>query len=220
MKQEFNPTFLYVNSLFKTTEYKLDTDNNIHIHELTSSGSSKKIISLDTIESAPVLTDKTIPTLLFLLGSASAITLGFFNSKYDIGTLNVLTIVSILTTFIAAVLIIAKSEENHIYVDSFTNKTLFKFRQINRNQSDINNFVKLLDKKITVAKNSNISDINETEFSAQQRNLNLKHLDSLYNLGLVDEVSYKRISNNINKDLTGDIDARPLADVIYLPIAN
>ena len=80
----------------------------------------------------------------------------------------------------------------------------------------MDDFVKLLDQNISKAKNNNISDTDITDFSHKQRTLNMNHLDSLYNLGFIDEITYKRISNNINNNLLDNKDHRPLADVIYL----
>lgn len=218
MKQEFRPELLYVNTLFKTTEYKLDSNNNIHINELSNSGYYRRIISLDTIEAATssVDTSNTFPKIAFLMGSVAAITFGFFSSKYNILALDLLSLISILTTLLASFLIIAIPVKNHIYVDSFTNKTLFSIRKNHRNQYQLDDFVKLLDQNISKAKNNNISDTDITNFSHKQRTLNMNHLDSLYNLGFIDEITYKRISNNINNNLLDNKDHRPLADVIYL----
>ncbi len=218
MKQEFSPEFLYVNTLFKTTEYKLDSNNNIHINEISNSGYHRRIISLDTIEVATssVDTSNTFPKIVFLMGSVAAITFGFFSSKYNIVALDLLSLISILTTLLASFLIIAIPVKNHIYVDSFTNKTLFSIRKNHRNQYQLDDFIKLLDQNISKAKNNNISDTNITDFSHKQRTLNMNHLDSLYNLGFIDEITYKRISNNINNNLLDNKDHRPLADVIYL----
>lgn len=218
MKQEFSPEFIYVNTLFKTTEYKLDSNNNIHINELSNSGYHRRIISLDTIEAATssVDTSNTFPKIAFLMGCVAAITFGFFSSKYNIVALDLLSLISILTTLLALFMIIAIPVKNHIYVDSFTNKTLFNIRKNHHNQYQLDDFVKLLDQNISKAKNNNINDTNITDFSHKQRTLNMSHLDSLYNLGFIDEITYKRISNNINNNLLDNKDHRPLADVIYL----
>ena len=219
MKHEISPIFLYVSKLFKTTEYKLDAEN-LTIKDLSLSGIQTRVLSLDTIEARTSRknSNNLTPTLYFL--NALLLTLCFFSFRYDVVTLSGFTISSILILFPLTIYFQLKvSTQNKIYINAFTNKSLFNFRNNNKDQQ-LNDFIDILDQRILKSKNSEEIKVADLDHSVKQQRINMMHLDSLYNTGMVDEITYKRISNNINQYLTDNKDLRPLADVIYLPLAR
>ena len=66
MKYSTAPVFLYVNDLFKTIEYKLDSNNILYINELSVFGYSNKKIILDTETIKPVKIKKHTTSLNIL----------------------------------------------------------------------------------------------------------------------------------------------------------
>ena len=219
MKHEMSPVFLYVNGLFKTTEYKLDADN-LTIKDLSSSGSNIRVLSLDSIEaSVSHENNKLIPALYFI--SALFITLCFFGFRYEVVSLSNFTISSILILIPLTIYFHLKvPAQNKIYVNAYTNKCLFSFRS-NYKDNQLNEFIDMLDQNILKSKSSNEIKIEDFDHSTKQRSINnMLHLDALYNTGMVDEITYKKISNNINQYPYENKDLRPLADVIYLPQAR
>ena len=219
MKNEISPVFLYVSKLFKTTEYKLDAEY-LTIKDLSLSGSQTRVLSLDTIEAK--ISHENIhnltPALYFI--SASFIALCFFSFRYEVDSLSSFTISSILTIIPLTIYFHFKvPAQNKIYINTFTNKNLFSFRNINKDLQ-VNDFIDILDQRILKSKSNEEFQTTDLDHSAKQRSINMMHLDALYNTGMVDEITYKRISNNINQYLFENKDLRPLADVIYLPLAR
>lgn len=216
MKRNFNPRFLYINTLFKTIEYKIDLNNYLHISELSLSGNNKKRkISLDTITSTTTNTEsKKLTWLLLTLLSTTIITALYLTLKDDFSA-NIASTLFILSGFLLAFFIAKNPTGKFIYTDSFSNKHLFTLRK--NHETEIDEFVTLLNKNINNVHNDAVlSKKHRIDYSKEQRVINNTHLDALFNSGVLDEVTYKRISKNINKFNIENKDLRPLADVIYL----
>ena len=212
-----SPVFLYVNSLFKTTEYKLDVDN-LTIKDLSLSGSNTRVLTLDCIEARVSHGDKTFKPVLYFL-SALFTTLFFFSFRYEVVSLSNFTISSMLILIPLTIYFHFKvPAQNKIYINTFTNKFLFSFR--NNKDHQVNDFIDILDQRILKFKSNEEIQTTDFDHSSKQRSINMMHLDALYNTGMVDEITYKRISNDINQYLFEHNDLRPLADVIYLPLAR
>ena len=212
-----NPkTILYINALFSSKEYNLNTKDQLRISNASSSSQKSEVIPLDMIEATPVTHHKIDTQLL-----AFTLICGLASGVFAIMALR--TGLSITSLFSALFFIMGlgslymgfnKKVPSYTYHYANTNTPLFTLRGSQTNSIQIAQFVETLTKSIQISSTSQdvaeINDQQEISFDKSEANSEEQeyltytyHLDYLYSSGLVDEVSYRRIGQNITDRIFG-----------------
>lgn len=225
MKKELYTHFIYLNSFFKTTEFKISENNNLEINELSILGKTQQSINLtDSSIGVKIFSPQNkysvvIPFMLLgsLVASLSQI---FLTSHIDY----LLSILSITLVATSSILLLSNSVKKKFFClyNLSSGKAIYKIA-INPQLSNVNeveDFTDVIDLKLS---NNYLDDSFTNNFDLngekedQYSNL-MYNLECLYNSGIVDDNTFNRIEININQKLypSDNYEKQPMADVIYL----
>jgi len=205
-------TMLYINSLFSSKEYYLNTKDQLRI----STTKKSEVIPLDMIEATPATIDKVDPQLL-----AFTLICGLVSGTFAMMALP--TGLAITSLFSALFFMIGlgslyisfnKKVRSYTYHYANTNTPLFTLNGNQEDSTKITDFVHTLTESIHISSTSKddaeVSTPHETNFEKNESTSEEKeyltytyHLDYLYTCGLVDETSYHRIGQNITDRIFG-----------------
>jgi len=225
MKKELYSHFIYLSSLFKTTELKISTSNNLEVNEISAIGSVHHKIDLTDAYLKVQNTQLNkhnhilITSLLIVAGSISLFQFTFPNRLEFI-----LTLLSFSLILSSMVLLFLKSKSKRIYSlhRSSNNQFMYKFSldADSSNNDEIKDFVDELTKRISKDDNlDSVIDVSSHQNNTEEQYNNLIYnLECLYNSGVVDDTTFDRIDSNINEKLypNENKDNRHIAEVIYL----
>lgn len=196
-------SFLMINSLFKTIEYKLVDSSKLEITELSISGkASSKTFSLNSLNiEEGQSTSSSLPWLVLFLGSVSIAAVIYFSKESTLISHNLLSAVSFLICAFGALALICKPAKTHIYRDSFSNHLLFELNELSTEKNTTNLFIKDLNSAINSAKDedNNLRPKVLSEFEKHTNNIN-----ELLNSGLIDESLYNRVCESMHNKVFGD----------------
>lgn len=212
-------SFLMINALFKTIEYKLVTPSNLKITELSTSGShNSKTFSLNSVNvEEGQTTPLYLPWLILLLGSVAIASIIFFSKNSSFLSNNLMSSVSFLVCVFGALVLICKPVKSKIYRDSFSNNILFKLNDDEVRNNASRQFITELNSAIIEAKKVESNRINLKSNAKSQYDIHNCNVDALLNSGLIDEVLYDRICNSIQKKVFGKFQEQEVINnVIYL----
>ena len=216
MKYSTAPAFLYVNDLFKTIEYKLESNNILYINELSVFGYSNKKIILDTDTIKPVKIKKHTTSLNILgLILSNLIVIAAFLTYLDVTkhSLNLISL-SVVSLILVTVMYLYKRNmkptESYDYVDPFTNNYLFSIKSNHYNKDTIEDFVFGLNDSI-----NNSEQENNFKDSSRENLITLGSNTHCENLAELDETN-GNVVYKINYLDEIHLDSRPKAEVIYL----
>lgn len=211
-------SFLMINTLFKTIEYKLMASGNLEVTEISALHSHQsKTFSLNSLS---VEEDQSTPSslsrlVLVLACVAIAAAIYFSHSSIFLSD-NLLSTISFLICSFGALALISRPVKSQIYRDAFSNKILFKLNHHSANNNTTMKFINDL--------NQAINDANETESSDTDLRVNvqlqyethIQNINDLLNLGLIDEQLHKRIRNSMREKIFGE--PKPVIEdnIIYL----
>ncbi len=212
-------SFLMINTLFKTIEYKLVTPNNLKITELSSSGSQQsKTFSLNSISvEEGQTTPSYLPRLVLSLGCVAIASITFFSKSSPLIYGNLMSAVSFLVCIFGALALMSKPVKSQIYRDSFSNNILFKLSDYEARNNATRQFVSDLNSAIDEAKDVESNRINLKSNAKLQYEIHNKNVDELLNSGLIDEALYNRICNSMHEKVFGELPEHHVSNnVIYL----
>ena len=211
-------TMLYINSLFSSKEYNLNTKDQLRISEASPTSQKSEVIPLDMLEATPVTLDKVDPQLLaftIVCGLASGI---FFIIALRTGLTitSVFSAIFLLVTLTSLYMAFNKKIRSYTYHYANTNTPLFTLSGNKTNSTEITKFVETLTESIqtsTIKEGAETDTQQDIPFekseateptNEEQEYLTYSyHLDYLYKSGLVDEPSYRRIGQNITNRIFG-----------------
>lgn len=212
-------SFLMINSLFKTIEYKLVTPSSLKITELSSSGSQQsKTYSLNSVnieegQTAPSF----LPWLILILGAISLASLLFFSKNSEVLSNNIISAASFLTCIFGALAFLCKPTKTLVYRDSFSNNILFQLDDYETRNNATKQFVTDLNMAIEDSKEIETDRINLKSNEKLQYEIHNKNVDDLFNSGLIDEALYNRICKSMHKNIFGKEETHhAVNNVVYL----
>ena len=209
---------LEYDSLFSKQEFKIDSKSNLHITELSAIRRRNDVVPLDLINPQPI-SKKSLNKSLMLLALASAlVSSAFFASAIFMGQLWAVAFAIIFWVFGMGTLIASYKNSTTVYQYNFVNSetVLFSLSEPSSQDQQVELFIKALDKRIChINEKSELSEtrfndeglkqldvIGEEEIYRQEKQSQyIKHLDFLFNHGIVDEDLYKRLNIKINKKI-------------------
>ena len=214
-------SFLMVNALFKTIEYKLISPSNIEIAELSASGSKhSRTFSLNSIiVEEGQTTPSYLPWLVLLIGCAAVASVVYFSNSSTLLNNNLMSAVTFLTCVFGAFVLICKPVKSQIYRDSFSNNILFKLNDDAAKNNATRQFVCDLNSAINEAKELESNRINLKSNAKLKYEIHNKNVDELLNSGLIDEALYNRICNSMHEKVFGKLklpEHHASNNVIYL----
>ena len=208
-------------SLFSNQEFKIDSNNNLHITELSPLKQRDEVVPLDLIN--PQLISKSrLNNQLLLLALASALTSStFFAAAIFMGQLWGFAFAMVFLVFSIGTLIASYKNSTTSYQYRFANTEtlLFSLSKPSTQDHQFELFVNALNKRIISAnEKSESNEISKTELNYKgitpfdnsveteiymqgKQSQYMKHLDFLFNHGIVDEVLYKRLNKKIDKKI-------------------
>ena len=222
---------LHHNTLLSNQVFKIDSTNNLHIVEISPRRNKNETIPLDLIDATPLIKKKFDSHLLLLAFASVLASISFFSYAtyahqawaYSFG------ITFILSSF--SVLFYAYKNRSISYTYQFanTNTPLFTLRECFSKNEQVKVFVNALNKRIvSVNKKSNVEAVsyiddttNHIDNSCDSKSSECtKHLDFLYNHGIVNDVLYQRIDRKIHHKFFGNNDTveAPSENVIHFPV--
>ena len=225
MKKELYSHFIYLHSLFKTTELKISSNNNLEVNEISALGSVQLKIDLTNTE-LKITNNKQnkyndFLISLLLLGSVISSLFQFaFSNKPEL----LFPLLSISLVLISGVLIFIKFKTKKVYslYRTSNNKLIYQFcldSELSK-VDDINDFIDELANRISKEnKLDSYLDVNYNQSNTEEQYNNLIYnLECLYNSGMIDDMTFDRINSNINDKLypNENKEARHVAEVIYL----
>jgi len=209
---------LRYDSLFSKQEFKIDFANNLRITELSALKRRNEIIPLDLINPQPI-SKKRLNKSLLLLGLVSILVSSvFFASAILMGQLWTVAFAIVFWVFGVVTLIASNKNSTTVYQYKFVNTetVLFSLYEPSSQDQQVKFFITALNKRINrLNEKSELSEtrfndeglkqldaIDEEEIYRQEKQSQyIKHLDFLFNHGIVDEVLYKMLNKKINKKI-------------------
>lgn len=213
-------SFLMINALFKTIEYKLVSPSNLKITELSAAGSQhSKIFLLNSVNvEEGQTTPSYLPWLVLILGCVAIASVIYFSNISALLYNNLMSAVSFLVCFFCVLALMCKPAKTQIYRDSFSNNVLFKLNDYEANNTT-RQFVSDLNSAINEVKELESNRINLKSNAKLQYEIHNKNVDELLNSGLIDEALYNRICNSMHENFFGklELQERHISNnVIYL----
>jgi len=212
--------FLFINSLFKTTEYKIDSSNNLDISELSPWGLRSRTISLSSLETFESQSKRTyLAWGAPLLGIFTIVTLFLLKNQIALIGENLWNFTAFTLCASGALFLICKPVKSHIYRDMYSNNVLFKLLDDSSNNSATKTFIRDLNTAILKAKEVELNRINLKPNAKKDYDLHSENVDSLFNSGLIDEALYNRICDSMYENVFGRREDRYTvsnSNVIYL----
>lgn len=212
-------SFLMINSLFKTIEYKLVNLSNLDITELSDSGTQdSKTFTLNSIN---IEEGQTTPTylswLVLSLGVVAIALTVFFSRNSEPLYNNLISTVSFLACTFGALALICKPIKTQIYRDSFSNNILFKLNHYEARNNATKQFVNDLNSAIKHAKEIELDQINLKPNAKSLFETHNRNVDNLLNSGLIDEALYDRVCSSMHEKVFGKSPEQHINNnVIYL----
>ncbi len=208
-------------SLFSSKEFKIDSNNNLKISELSPFSNRNESIPLDFISLQPVVKRKldihlTVLAIISSLASALFfITAIFANQLWAVSFAVVLYVISV------GLIIVSYKKSSTTYRYNFvnTNTLLFTLYESFTAKNEVKKFIEVLNEKITSLnkvvnkKDEKITvnhDRSEEIYNDSKRAQYIKPLDFLYNHGIVDDILYEELTVQI------DIKTNDSQDIIRL----
>ena len=209
-------TMLYINSLLSSKEYNLNTKDQLRISEASATSQKSEVIPLDMIEASPATLDEIDPQILaftFVCGIASGV-FAMMSWVTGISVTSLFSAIFFIASLASLYLSFNKKVRSYTYHYVNTNTPLFTLNGNQANSVEVAQFVKTLSESIQISTTSiddtETNNPQETSFeknessSEEQEYLTYTyHLDYLYTSGLIDEVSYRRIGQNITDRIFG-----------------
>lgn len=214
---------LRYDSLFSNQKFEIDSKNNLHITELSALKRRNEVVPLDLINPQPI-SKKRLNKPLMLLALASVLVSGaFFASAILMGQLWAVAFAIVFWVFGMGTLIASYKNHTTVYQYKFANTEtlLFSLSEPSTQSQQVELFISALNKRIIclneTSEQSDSSDktelseegITQLDFTEEmeiytqgKQSQYMKHLDFLFNHGIVDEVLYKRLNKNINKRIS------------------
>jgi hypothetical protein len=209
---------LRYDSLFSNQEFKIDSENNLHITELSTLKRRNEIIPIDLINPEPI-SKKRLKKSLLLLGLASALVSSiFFAVAIFMSQLWTISFAIVFMIFGMGTLIASYKNSTSVYQYKFINTEtiLFSLSEPSSQGQQVGFFIKALNNRISRLNGK--SELSETGFNdeglkqlgvideeevyrQEKQSQYIRHLDFLFNHGIVDEVLYKRLNKKINKKI-------------------
>lgn len=210
---------IMINTLFKTVEYKLLSSGYLKLNVLTKSGShhSKKI----SLNSITIKEGQTTPTflswLVILLGCITTAFILYASNNSALIHNNILSIISFVVCVFGATALLCKPIKSKRYHDSFSNSILFEFDESSVKNSATSQFISQLNSAIEEAKKVESHPINLKPNPELQYEIHTEYVNSLLNMGFIDEALYDRICNNMHEKFYGVFTKNQISNnVIYL----
>lgn len=203
-------------SLLSTQEYKIDS-GNLHITDLSFGRNNREIIPLDLIDPKPKITKKSNEQLMWT--SVGSFTVGLLFILLSLSFENqIQQSMGIGFLAISAIFLIASLKlqtTSYTYYYANTTAHLFTINEPQTGEKDIViKFIQSLNQRINKPKLKG-----QRNFKKEERSEFFKHLDFLYNFGVLTDAQYERIHSKINVKIYGAVnETRKTADIIQLPI--
>ncbi len=215
---------LRYDSLFSSQKFEIDSKNNLHITELSTLKQRNEVVPLDLINPQPTSKKRLNKPLMLLALASTLVSGGFFASAIFMGELWTVAFAIVFWAFGMGTLIASFKNQTTVYHYKFLNTETLLFSlpesSIQNHQAKL--FVNALSTRITSlnAKNEqnetsdspifheeNITPLEIAIGTSDEMGLYLegkksqytKHLNFLFNHGIVDEVLYEKLNNKINK---------------------
>lgn len=214
-------SFLMINTLFKTIEYKLVSPSNLKITELSTSGSQhSKTYSLNSVNiEEGQTTPSYLPWLVLTVGCIAVASVIHFSHSSTLIYNNLMSSVSFLICVFGVLALICKPVKSQVYRDTFSNNILFKLNDYESRNIITRQFISDLNSAINEAKEVESNRINLKSNAKLQYEIHTKNVDGLLNSGLISEVLYDSICNSMHEKVFGKLEL-PQHDVrdnvIYL----
>ncbi len=211
-------SYLLINSLFKTAEYKLVNSDCLKITELSLTKSDAKKVLLSRIKREE---GQSIPSyvswLILSLGCSLIASIIYFSLFSTLISDNLLNIIFFLSTITIASMLITRPVKTYIYKDTDSNNVLLKISKSALINNATKQFVEDLDQAIENTQADSFSRINLKKNAKIEYEKQHKNVDDLFNLGLIDEALYNRICNSMHEKVFGTITKQVMDNnVIYL----
>ena len=225
MNKELYSHFIYVNNLFKTSELKISTNNYLEINEISATGSVNHKIDLTDsdieIKTAKPKTYYNILVQIFLLAS-------LFTSLFQIALNNepgfLLPLIGSALVLMSCSLIYFNfntSKKYSIYKLS-SNNIIYQI-PLNSELSSEDEISDFIDELVSIISKVDYLDpiqsisLNQSSIEDQYNSL-IYNLESLYNSGVIDDITFDRIDSNINEKIYPNNyeKEKHIAEVIYL----
>jgi hypothetical protein len=214
---------LRYSSLFSNQTFEIDSQNNLHITDLSAIKQRNDIVPLDFINPQPI-SKKHLNKPLMLLALASAlVSSALFASTIFMGQLWAVTFAIVFWVFGMATLSASFKNRTTIYQYKFANTEtlLFSLSEPATQNKQVKLFTDALNKRII-----NLNEQNEVNSRAEvdeesaiqldtvespnemdsyledKQSQYTEHLNFLFNHGIVDEVLYKRLNKKINQQIS------------------
>ncbi len=198
-------------------EFKIDSENNLHILEQSILKDRRDTVPLDLINPQPIIKNHLDKNLILLaLASVMASSIFFISAIY-MGHLWPFSFALVFGLFGIGSIVTAQKSRTKIFQYQFvnTNSPLFTLHVPSTKKVQVEFFVNALNKRIIAVNkksenNGNVQSRDNKFVSLQNSNDEreiytnekysqyIKHLDFLFNHGIVDEVLYKKLQGKIN----------------------
>ena len=207
-------------SLFSNQKFEIDSKDNLHITEQSALKSHNEVVPLDLINPQPT-SDKHLNKPLMLLALASALaSSAFFASAILMGQLWAVAFGIVFWVFGMGTLFTSYKNGTTDYKYKFANSEafLFSLSQPSSQNKQVELFIHALNERIInlnenneqsssadkVESNGEILDISDEKevYMRSKKSQYMKHLDFLFNHGIVDEVLYKKLDKTINNRIS------------------
>ena len=211
---------LRYDSLFSNQTFEIDSENNLRITELSALKRRKEIVPLDLINPQPI-SKKCLNKPLMLLALASTLASGaFFASTIFMGQIWAVAFAIVFWIFGMGTLVAAYKSRTTVYQYKFasTESLLFSISESSAQNQQVKMFVNVLNKRIISlnekserSESMNITALNEESitsldntseigiYTQGKQSQYMRHLDFLFNHGIVNEVLYKKLNEKIDK---------------------
>jgi len=211
-------SYLLINSLFKTAEYKLVNSDCLKITELSLSSSDSKKVLLNNIKCEDT---QSIPSfiswLILITGCILVATTLYFSQSSTLLSNNLLNVIFFLLTITVAATLISRPVKTYTYKDTSSNKVILKISKSALINNATKEFVSDLNTAIENTKVEEFNRINLKKNAKIQYETQHKNVDDLFNLGLIDEALYNHICNSMHEKVFGTINKQVTSNnVIYL----
>ncbi len=198
-------------------EFEIDSENNLHIREQSILKNRCDIVPLDLINPQPIIKNRLDKNLMLLALASAMASSTFFISAVYMGHLWSVGFAIVFWLFGIGSIVTAYKNRTKIYQYQFANANspLFTLHESFTKKVQVELFVNALNKRIIAVgkkpdNNENIQ-LGDDKFlsqlgSSDEREIYaegkysqyIKHLDFLFNHGIVDEALYKKLQGKIN----------------------
>lgn len=213
MHQQAIKNQFFNNSLLSSQEIKIDENNNLKVTSLSLSKKLSNTIPLALIDAQPKITQNPDRQLMmFALVNVLSSVIFYLSVTKIHQTLGiVISSLFMLFAILSFVTSYRRSSTTYTFYYKNTSTHLFSLRKSAFNKNKVQVFADQLKQRILEAK---VTHSNLTDESSKYT----KHLDFLYNHGLVNDVVYERTNDKINEKLYGIRAKNQLADIVILPV--